>query len=200
VVIGQASFGKGLVQKQYNLSDGSALVLTVEKYFTPSGRTIQKPYDLEINNSAFHVDTLNPNFVTDLGRSLESNGGVLPDYEIEVNMNLTSACNQELIQFMAPFIFLSYPKSPFLSWDEFLVNNIVSEADLDNFVQFAKVDGTSLSPDCNKILKTNLRFRLAHYWYGKSAMFDLFIREDIAIEKAIEILRVKDPIAELLAN
>src|SRR5690606_1734192 len=45
VVLGRRSFGKGLVQEQYELKDGSALRLTVARYFTPSGRSIQKPYD-----------------------------------------------------------------------------------------------------------------------------------------------------------
>ncbi len=44
-IIGRRTFGKGLVQEQYGLSDGSAIRLTVARYFTPSGRSIQRPYD-----------------------------------------------------------------------------------------------------------------------------------------------------------
>lgn len=45
LIVGETSFGKGLVQQQYPLSDGSAFRLTISRYFTPSGRLIQRPYN-----------------------------------------------------------------------------------------------------------------------------------------------------------
>ena len=73
IIVGKKSFGKGLVGEQINLRDGGALRITVAKYFTPSGRCIQKPYN--------SFDTLNDvkEFRTKKGRIVFSDGGITPD-------------------------------------------------------------------------------------------------------------------------
>jgi len=75
-IIGNKSFGKGLVQEQIPLIDGSALRMTVSKYYTPSGRCIQKPYHLS--------DTIvsAEEFKTKGGRIVFSEGGITPDYVV----------------------------------------------------------------------------------------------------------------------
>jgi carboxyl-terminal processing protease len=94
-IIGRRSFGKGLVQEQFNLSDGSALRLTVSRYFTPIGRNIQKPYlsgnDSAYNNELLHRytngsllrnDTSDHNgkvYITKGGRKVYGGGGISPD-------------------------------------------------------------------------------------------------------------------------
>lgn len=84
VVIGTRSYGKGLVQEQYELSNGATLRLTVSKYYTPSGRLIQKAYDEESI-----VDTTEI-FKTANGRLVRAGGGIEPDINVaeEVNWNL----------------------------------------------------------------------------------------------------------------
>ncbi len=96
IVVGRRSFGKGLVQNQIPLSDGSALRLTIARYYTPSGRCIQKPYNngtdeyyMDImeryshgeffNRDSIHVnDTLQ--YTTKNGRTVYGGGGIMPDY------------------------------------------------------------------------------------------------------------------------
>ncbi len=96
IVVGRRSFGKGLVQNQIPLSDGSALRLTIARYYTPSGRCIQKPYNngtkeyyMDImerynhgeffNKDSIHVnDTLQ--YKTKNGRTVYGGGGIMPDY------------------------------------------------------------------------------------------------------------------------
>jgi carboxyl-terminal processing protease len=95
IIVGRRSFGKGLVQEQFQLSDGSALRLTISRYYTPIGRSIQKPYTRgdgesykdEImkrfeNGSLFHNDSANHSgkvFKTKGGRKVYSGGGISPD-------------------------------------------------------------------------------------------------------------------------
>jgi carboxyl-terminal processing protease len=74
LIIGTRSYGKGLVQEQYELSNGGILRLTISKYFTPSGRLIQKAYD----TTTSVVDT-NVIFRTTSGRPVYAGGGILPD-------------------------------------------------------------------------------------------------------------------------
>jgi carboxyl-terminal processing protease len=95
-IIGRRSFGKGLVQQQYDLSDGSALRLTVARYYTPSGRSIQKPYvkgkaedyETDIMNRYLHgefdsKDSVHQNsklkYKTLKGRTVYGGGGIMPD-------------------------------------------------------------------------------------------------------------------------
>jgi carboxyl-terminal processing protease len=93
-IIGRRSFGKGLVQEQYQLSDGSGLRLTVARYYTPSGRSIQKPYaeNMEAYNDEvydrFHNgellgDSANKQngkvYTTKAGRKVYGGGGIMPD-------------------------------------------------------------------------------------------------------------------------
>ncbi len=85
IVVGEKSFGKGLVQRQYELQDGSAARVTIAKYYTPSGRLIQRDYDVPldeyyINNS--ENDTIAENqeqYFTKSGRTVYGGGGITPD-------------------------------------------------------------------------------------------------------------------------
>lgn len=75
IIVGSKSFGKGLVQEQFNLSNGGALRLTTARYYTPSGRSIQKPYNDDSVDSTLYVSK-------ELGRELSVNGGITPDFEV----------------------------------------------------------------------------------------------------------------------
>ena len=96
LVVGRRSFGKGLVQMPINLSDGSELRLTISRYYTPSGRSIQKPYTLGgdekyeqdyekrlKSGEMFNGDSIKQNkklnFKTDGGRVVYGGGGIVPD-------------------------------------------------------------------------------------------------------------------------
>ena len=95
-IIGRRSFGKGLVQRQVPFADGSALRITVARYFTPTGRSIQKPYILGdeesyrsdmfnryLNNEFFSVDSIHfadsLRYVTPKGKTVYGGGGIMPD-------------------------------------------------------------------------------------------------------------------------
>ena len=84
-ILGNRSFGKGLVQEQLKLSDGSAVRLTVARYYTPSGRCIQRPYtDSFAENDTAKIDT----FYTDMGRPVFDGGGIKPDVEVAEDSTL----------------------------------------------------------------------------------------------------------------
>jgi carboxyl-terminal processing protease len=100
LIIGETTFGKGLVQRQFDLSDGSALRVTTARYFTPAGRSIQKPYEggryknwhLEtlmegenIEHTNDTKDTSRPVFKTFGGRTVYGGGGIAPDYFIKLD-------------------------------------------------------------------------------------------------------------------
>jgi carboxyl-terminal processing protease len=100
LIVGRRTFGKGLVQSQFPLPDGSVLQMTVSRYYTPSGRLIQTPYQpgdsrdyyeqkfADLDRSNFHLDEYlesipdSLKFKTDRGRVVFGGGGILPDYLI----------------------------------------------------------------------------------------------------------------------
>ncbi|MBE0637118.1 MAG: S41 family peptidase [Bacteroidales bacterium] len=99
-IIGRRSFGKGLVQEQVNLMDGSAIRLTTARYYTPTGRSIQKPYEngredyykefhkrFE-NGEVFHADSIHFDdtlkFITPGGKVVYGGGGIMPDIFIPI--------------------------------------------------------------------------------------------------------------------
>src|SRR6478735_697193 len=105
LVVGRRSFGKGLVQSPFDLSDGSELRLTISRYYTPSGRSIQKPYEdgdeyaMDIvsrydHGEFFHADSIHFNdslkYATTSGRSVYGGGGIMPDYFVPLDTTLNS--------------------------------------------------------------------------------------------------------------
>lgn len=102
IIIGRRSFGKGLVQTQQDLSDGSAIRLTIARYHTPSGRCIQKPYDkgiekyhMEIYERVIKNDTVSVpdslKYKTLKGRVVYGGGGITPDIHVDVDTtNITT--------------------------------------------------------------------------------------------------------------
>ena len=100
LVVGETSFGKGLVQRQYPLGDGSAFRLTISRYYTPSGRLIQRPYSDKakyyggegreegeegdnIDHNADDSTNKRPKFKTAGGRTVYGGGGITPDYIVK---------------------------------------------------------------------------------------------------------------------
>jgi carboxyl-terminal processing protease len=84
VVLGEPSFGKGLVQNLFPLSQGTGLALTIALYYTPSGRSIQKPLDsskFELGATTAHLNG-EAQFHTDSGRVVTGGGGIQPDYVV----------------------------------------------------------------------------------------------------------------------
>jgi carboxyl-terminal processing protease len=111
LIVGRRSFGKGLVQSPFDLTDGSELRLTISRYYTPSGRSIQKPYEdgeeysrdiiSRYNHGEFfHADSIKFNdtlkYLTLNGRTVYGGGGIMPDYFVPLDTTLNSHYLNEL--------------------------------------------------------------------------------------------------------
>jgi carboxyl-terminal processing protease len=115
LIVGRRSFGKGLVQKPYQLNDGSMMRVTVAHYYTPSGRCIQKPYelgddedyDLDINNrykhgELFYADSIHfadtTEYFTSHKRLVRGGGGIMPDVFVPLDTSKSSAFYSDLLR------------------------------------------------------------------------------------------------------
>jgi len=117
LIVGRRTFGKGLVQTPFDLNDGSELRLTISRYYTPSGRSIQKPYnsDEEYNREVyqryqhgefFHADSIKFNdtlkYQTAGGRTVYGGGGIMPDYFVPLDTTQNSQYFNRLFNVNAP--------------------------------------------------------------------------------------------------
>ncbi|WP_456428848.1 S41 family peptidase [Rhodocaloribacter sp.] len=173
LIVGRRTFGKGLVQKQYLLNDGSALRLTIARYYTPSGRLIQTPYEggdredyyrtkvEQWEEDASHdakelleglPDSLK--FTTDTGRVVYAGGGILPDYIVRDDK--TSPFLQTILGLGIENDFVRYwldrnTETVHPEWDgkreAFLAGFEVTDAMLDAFFDFARKRGVEIVPE-----------------------------------------------------
>ena len=212
-IIGRRSFGKGLVQEQFDLSDGSALRLTIARYFTPIGRSIQRPYANggkayydEITNR-FHHDSAQPTVVkydtskaytTRKGKKVFGGGGISPDITIaldamEYSLPLAEIYYKGPIGNLAYRYFLQNKKqlTGYKSTGEFAKSYQLPEAGWQQFTAMAAKDSVPL----NRIAaqeKTTLIDRIKasiakQIWYSEG-FFEVQNNSDAAVVKAIELL------------
>jgi carboxyl-terminal processing protease len=163
IIIGRRSFGKGLVQEQYELHDGSALRLTVARYYTPSGRSIQKPYDdgseayydevnerfeageFGTNGSLNKVDTIQK-FYTSKKRVVYGGGGIIPDVFVPVDTSFNLEYFFLVRSFVPEFIYNYYSdnQSLFMQYKEsdyFRSNFEITDNLYNRFIEYASKQG-----------------------------------------------------------
>ena len=166
LILGHTSFGKGLVQRQYPFSDGSALFMTTARYYTPSGRLIQRSYDdksleeyySENNedhpNDAAEIDRSRPSFKTQiLGRKVFGGGGITPDVIIQSNQDTVSTVVRNLL-YSPHRLFFTFSENyvenhPELTRDadDFIKNFKPSNEMLQQFLKHAHDHKTKISTD-----------------------------------------------------
>ncbi len=216
IVTGRRSFGKGLVQEQYNLSDGSALRLTIARYYTPSGRSIQRPYgngseeyNDEIAERYYHgeytsLDSIelqdSLKFYTSKGKVVYGGGGIMPDVFIPLDTTTDFQNLAKVRSFVREFIYdyLSNNSGQFKQYkamDDFVKNYSVPESLYQNFISIARgkkmdvkdEDLAKLEPE----VKTFLKAYIAHQLWKNDGFYSVINSIDNTFLKTIEI--VKNP-------
>ena len=209
-IIGRRTFGKGLVQKQMPLGGGDAVRLTIAKYFTPSGRSIQKPYS---NNRNEYYDDLNNRFEngemadqtkipiidslsykTPKGRIVYGGGGIIPDKYVS-NQNTKEEQWNDLIlnsPLISNFIFdqLDLNRKAFsLLKEGELIKNLTPALipSYEEFYEYCKTKGVEFKNGEKETLKA-LRANLALQLFGENTFNQIINQGDIFIEKAIKTL------------
>jgi len=148
LVVGQLTWGKALVQNQFEFNDGSALFLTIARYFTPSGRLIQRPYSSGDDGDymipdweaiyAARGDGL-PEFETAAGRTVLGGGGIMPDFEVDPTQAAGVAVwlynRRYTFQFATRFVSENAAAIP-ASLEDYLDDFEVDDATLDEFYEF----------------------------------------------------------------
>lgn len=215
IIIGRRTFGKGLVQQPFEFMDGSAVRLTIARYYTPSGRCIQKPYTkgnaedyaMDIvhryeRGEFFSQDSIHQNdsivYKTRLGRPVYGGGGIMPDIFVssdtsDVSSYFSQAVSKGLVrQYTFKYSDVNRPKlSQYKKYEE-MIEYLKQQGLVDDFVKFASAKGHK--PRYWQIERSRKRLEqtiFANIIYNSLGMLEhvKYINTfDTTVLKAIEVL------------
>lgn len=214
-IVGRRTFGKGLVQEQFQLSDGSALRLTVARYYTPLGRNIQKSYtegydkyEEEVinrfqNGEVLKGDTTKksgPAFKTPKGRIVYGGGGVTPDIYVSFD---TSSMGKEAMKLYLKGTLSNFIYTYFMGHKE-QFSQYKKTADLaafkagenewnalKNFAARDSVDLNKVSPKDKSIIIKRMPSMLARQMWRYEGYYEVMNQSDEFVQKALKVLKEK---------
>jgi carboxyl-terminal processing protease len=183
ILVGTPTFGKGLVQREFPLPDSSQLRLTISKYYTPSGRLIQRPYkgkDLssyyDQSNDSVQVDSqaARPVYFTSLGRKVFGGGGISPDSAVILNTLYREPLIQRFAQQRVFFEFAAryaaQNQQLSRSFNSFKDSFTISNSALNDFKSLAREKGVEFSKETfgasQKYTKIRIKAEIARVLWG----------------------------------
>ena len=208
-IVGRRSFGKGLVQREMELGDGSAVRLTVSRYYTPTGRSIQRPYengnkdyykrftDRYHNGEMVSVDSIKVadslKFTTPKGRVVYGGGGIIPDVFVPIGTNEEEAVeSMDSLGFLSFFVFeyLDEDRKRFddISKDEFIREFRVDDILFERFVDYSVNRGLKMNfYDFEDQLKLYLKAALAEQLFGANVHAEIKGTSDAVLKKVLDL-------------
>jgi carboxyl-terminal processing protease len=216
-IVGRRSYGKGLVQEEYDLSNGGKLRLTTARYYTASGRSIQRPYNNgldyqkederriksgELTDPTKFVQTDTNKYYTGLGRVVYGGGGITPDVFIPLDTSFITpyfvAVNGHIAQFMSRWVERQdrngFPKEA----REFIQSYQIPANVLDELTAYTTQQGVAPRPaELNRVrqeLMVRLKARLGRILFDINTEMQILNGDDPAVEKAWQLVRSNTPI------
>ena len=214
IIMGRRSFGKGLVQREMNFGDGSAVRLTIARYYTPTGRSIQKSYEKgseEYNKEFGHrfesgelyskdsikiADTIQ--FKTPKGKIVYGGGGIVPDVFIPIQVEHGDEGISYFMQspYVGNFVFEQLDKNrknySGMSFEDFLAKNLYSEENYRAFTNhFSKSDFGELGllkkfNQNKKLIQRYIAAEFAQQLYGSKYYYEVLLPFDAMVKEVIE--------------
>ena len=209
-IVGRRSFGKGLVQREMSLGDGSAVRLTIARYYTPTGRSIQRPYsngnnayynDYESrykNGEMLSVDSIKVadslRFVTPKGKVVYGGGGIIPDVFVPKDTSLENETLEYISRsgFASYFVFeyLEKNRTQFsdITLKDFVANYDVDEDLLNQFIDYSRIDKDH-SEFRNHLehIKTIIKASIAQQIFDTNTFELILNNDDKMIQKVLDL-------------
>jgi carboxyl-terminal processing protease len=208
LIVGETSFGKGLVQRPFILSDGSAVRITVSKYYTPSGRAIQRDYSngkdiyyltVHANPDSSKIDSTNSTkteYKTKGGRKVFGGGGITPDVEVKydniTNYSVELTRNNIYYQFIRKYL---DENKPAISKEYKMLNKFVDKFSFANsikdFTNFASANGVELNKNefnkDKKYILQRLKAYVARELWGNEGWYSVMLNNDKQFQRAVKL-------------
>jgi carboxyl-terminal processing protease len=225
IVIGRRSYGKGLVQEQIPFGDGSAIRLSVARYYTPSGRSIQKSYkegnekyfedlfnrmvhgEFEVADSIHFADSLK--YKTKSGRSVYGGGGIMPDIFVPADTSGRSQYFMDIIrtgliyQYALQYTDQNRNRLAKIKTASDIEKLLEEENVMEEFIRFAASKGVQPDPkglkESETIISTQLKAYISRNILGEEGFYPILQKIDKTLLKAIEISE-KNLLVENLGN
>ena len=214
-IIGRRSFGKGLVQQQLSFPDGSMIRLTIARYYTPSGRCIQKPFTAGDNKDYeedlltryqhgefFSQDSIKhhgPAYHTSIGRTVYGGGGITPDiFVAEDTLGMTSYYKQAamsglILQYAFTYTDNNRPKLNTYKDMMSLSKYLVSQNTVEQFAAYADRNGLKrrnlMIRKSHKLLERFINSRIIYNMLDDEAWTEYINADDPTIAKALSVFR-----------
>ncbi|MBQ7878652.1 MAG: S41 family peptidase [Bacteroidaceae bacterium] len=228
VVVGRRSFGKGLVQRSFPIPDGSMIRLTIARYYTPSGRNIQKPYNDSIpyaddlmhryssgelmSADSIHFPDSLKTFTKRLGRTVYGGGGIMPDYFIPLDTNRYTKYHRDLVRsgsiLQASLRYVDENRKTLQSLyptiESFSKNFIVDEELLSRVREQGERDSVKIAGGEDEYQRSlpqigrQLKALIARDLWNISEYLEIFNREEEVFIKALELVGERNMDAVLL--
>ncbi|QZT38612.1 S41 family peptidase [Halosquirtibacter xylanolyticus] len=227
VVIGRRSFGKGLVQQPFMLTDGSLMRLTIAHYFTPAGRNIQKPYgkgtsayykdimdrveDGELFDSTKVVrDSTSVYYTLKNHRKFYGGGGVVPDIYVPLDSTVSYGYINQMIRedLFYPYVFEYLNKhrediaANYPDFASYKSGYKLPVEVIENLHKRAKEKIKDVkvveNEESNAMISLQMRAIMARFLYPRGAFYEMLNEDDDEIDKALEILNSKDKYQNIL--
>jgi carboxyl-terminal processing protease len=226
LIIGRRSFGKGLVQRPIPLSDGSSLKLTVSRYYTPSGRFIQKPYEDADNYSSDLIDRYNRgemihadsiHFPDSLktytlvnNRTIYGGGGIMPDVFVPIDTTRFSPMYKQLAstgllnRFIIQYVDANRQalKKEFKTPEAFNQLFKVDDSTMEELLKLAESEKVTFTDEQknadNTLLKKQMKAYLARDLWTSSEYYKVMWTENESLLKAVDILKDSKKYEEIL--
>lgn len=214
-IIGRRSFGKGLVQEPYQLEDGSVIRLTIARYYTPTGRSIQKPYgddkseyyndiheryrkgEFSVEDSIHFEDSLR--FVTPGGNVVYGGGGIMPDIFVPFDTTgyskFYASVARSGILFQFAFQYVDENRSDLNKYkDAYAIKKYLESVNIfDQFLSFAEVEGVDKTTEgfekSEKLLRAQLKAIIARNLIDNDGFYPIYQEVDATLNRAIEYFR-----------
>jgi carboxyl-terminal processing protease len=220
VLIGRRTFGKGLVQRPFQLPDGSVVRLTVARYYTPSGRCIQKPYDDGVeeyykdfmkrmeHGETYHADSIkfpdSLKYVTKSGRTVYGGGGVMSDIFVPLDSTRYNKLYTALIRkgiingYVVDYLDKNRKelKSKYSNFNDFNSGFSLNDEEFEVFLQNARDEEiefvvADINPN-KEFIMIQLKGLIARNLYEVGDYFEVIYPQDPEIMKAIELINNED--------
>jgi carboxyl-terminal processing protease len=227
VIVGRRSFGKGLVQKQYELPDGAALRLTIARYYTPSGRCIQRSFAkgreayMEDYEKRFETgeltghDTCRPGdtvcFYTAKRRPVFGGGGIKPDVYVPYDTShlsaglITMIYSQELKTAIWDYFIRNRAKLKYKSITDFKQSFNGQERVADNYLTMLdpemrqRVLKELSKPVNDDYLKLHIKAQVARFLFRDNGYYAVSLKDDEVVNKALDVLN-NDSYSKLISG